>query len=604
MFIPRLSIRPLQFALSCLTLAAAIPSFAQSLSFSQHQFTTGRGPMRLVRGDFNNDGIADLASANDDGSITVLLSNGDGTFRRIDTAAGKQLSDLAVADFNRDGKPDMVVINHVSSNVSNVVVVLGNGDGTFRTPFALSGAGSNPVAVSTGDIDGDGNPDIVALWATTEINSGGNTIANNHLTILYGNGSGGFSRTQTLDHIGHIPASYESGYFINHIAVGDLNGDGHVDIAFTECCGGSDVELGATGYVRNNGGGSFTNVDLGTFAIANDLSISDINQDGYADYLLPYFGCHTPCYGTDIFYNPAHGTSRTAFLPDAYPFPSDFSAPYSASAADFNNDGLKDVVVSANAAPFAAPYNWFGVSVTTQNADGTFNTPTAVMATPGALYSLVTGDFNKDGRMDFAAVDQLGYVYVFLNTTSGIATCSLPAGRPAIHVCMPADGSTVANPVRFLATPRSPTAISGMKVYVDSSSALTTADDRVSAQLTLPLGKHTITAKAWNEAGPFSTNFPVTVISGASCTATANRSVHICSPTNGVTVSSPVNISAAADSTTLKALQVYIDGTLRTSVSTSSINQNYSLALGAHNIVVKGWDTTGSFSSAVTITVR
>ncbi len=593
----------ISFSLCCILLFLfETPGF--SLSFSQHQLTTGRGPMRLVRADFNNDGVADLATADDDGSITVLLGNGDGTFRRIDTIAGTRLSDIAVADFNRDGKPDLVVLNHPTSSTASVLVLLGNGDGTFRAPLLLTGAGSTSTAIAAGDLDGDGNPDVVALSATTETNSGGNTIANNHLTILYGNGAGTFTRTQTLDHIGHVPESYEGGYNVNHISVADLNGDNRADIAFTECCGGADVELGAFGYVRNNGGGSFTNVDLGTFAIANDLSLSDINQDGYLDYLLPYFGCHTPCYGTDIVYNPAHGTSHTAFLPDAYPFPSDYSAPYSAAAADFDNDGRKDVTVSANAAPFTAPYNWYGVSVATQNANGTFNTPTAVIATSGALYSLVTGDFNKDGRMDFAAVDHLGYVYLFLNTTSGIKTCSLPSANSTIHVCLPTGGSTVTNPVHFLATARSATAISGMRVYVDSSSAFTTGDDRISTQLTLPVGKHTITVKAWNKVGPFNASFPITISGGTSCTATANRTVHICSPAGGSTLSNPVTVSASALSTTFKALQVYIDGTLRANVSTPSINQPYSLAAGTHNIVVKGWDSSGAFNSSVTVTVH
>ncbi len=589
--------------LSCILLFLfETPGFA--LSFSQHQLTTGRGPMRLVRADFNNDGVADMATANDDGTVTILLGNGDGTFRRLDTTAGTALSDIVVADFNRDGKPDLVVLNHSSSTSSAVIVLLGNGDGTFRAPIHLTGGGITSKALAAGDLDGDGNPDVVALSATTESNSGGNAVANNHLTILYGNGAGAFTRTQTLDHIGHVPESFEGGYFVNHIAIADLNGDNRADIAFTECCGGADVELGALGYVRNNGGGSFANVDLGTFAIANDLSLSDINQDGYLDYLLPYFGCHSPCYGTDVVYNPAHGTSRTTFLPDAYPFPSDYSAPYSATAADFDNDGRKDVVVSANASPFTPPYNWYGVSVTTQNADGAFNTPTAVMATPGGLYSLVTGDFNRDGRMDFAAVDRLGYVYLFLNTTTGIATCSLPSANSTIHACLPASGSTVANPVYFLATPRSTTTISGMKVYVDSTSAFTTGDDRISTRLTLPVGKHTITVKAWNKAGPFSATFPLIVSGGTSCTANGNRTVHICSPIGGSTLSGPVTVSATAASTTFKALQVYIDGTLRTNVSTRTINQAYSLTAGTHSIVAKGWDNTGAFSSSVTVTVH
>jgi hypothetical protein len=89
---------------------------------------TGYFPQSIVAGDFNGDGIPDLATAND-GGVSVLAGNGDGTFTTptVNAPSGVELSALAVADFNGDGKLDLAL----TTSEDSVWILLGNGDGTF-----------------------------------------------------------------------------------------------------------------------------------------------------------------------------------------------------------------------------------------------------------------------------------------------------------------------------------------------------------------------------------------------------------------------------------------------------------------------------------------
>jgi len=123
-------------------------------------------------GDFNGDGIPDLAVANVTGSVgvTILLGNGDGTFRAASAiqATGSQPASIAVGDFNGDGIPDLAVVNTGSDTVT---ILLGNGDGTFTHSSNSPETGDFPSFVAIGDFNGDGIPDLaVANW-------GGNTVS-------------------------------------------------------------------------------------------------------------------------------------------------------------------------------------------------------------------------------------------------------------------------------------------------------------------------------------------------------------------------------------------------------------------------------------------
>src|SRR5688500_11533638 len=141
------------------------------LSFSPAtSFPVGSSPQAVVTADFNNDGRLDLATANvdhnngDAGTVSVLLGNSDGSLQPARTSAtGLFPISVAAGDFNADGKPDLATANWDGGGVgeygtSAVNILLGNGDGTFAAPVALSigQAWAYPWSVATGDLNADG----------------------------------------------------------------------------------------------------------------------------------------------------------------------------------------------------------------------------------------------------------------------------------------------------------------------------------------------------------------------------------------------------------------------------------------------------------------
>ncbi|MGA2136269.1 MAG: VCBS repeat-containing protein [Bryobacteraceae bacterium] len=132
-------------------------------------FATGSEPEFIAAGDLNGDGKLDLAIANagdEADSVTVLFGKGDGTFEPAVTLAtgGIESAGIAIADFNGDSKPDIVVANFGSATVS---VFLGNGAGTFQaaitSPVGLSEFASGPWSLAAGDFNGDGKTDVAVI---------------------------------------------------------------------------------------------------------------------------------------------------------------------------------------------------------------------------------------------------------------------------------------------------------------------------------------------------------------------------------------------------------------------------------------------------------
>src|SRR5207302_779787 len=180
-------------------------------------YCAGAGPRSVAVGDFNKDGKTDLIVANwFSHHVSMLLGKGDGTFQSaVNYTAGSSPVSVSVADFNGDGKPDLAVANQNSTNSSgsgNVSVLLGRGDGTFQTSVNY-GVGTNPVSIAAADFNGDGKPDLVVANGGTPgslppLEGGGTGIPSDFgsVSILSGNGDGTF-QTAVNFRAGNFPVS-------------------------------------------------------------------------------------------------------------------------------------------------------------------------------------------------------------------------------------------------------------------------------------------------------------------------------------------------------------------------------------------------------------
>lgn len=149
------------------------------------------GPKALKAGDFNLDGHADIALVNDTGGrVAILLGNGTGGLSLLASyAAGVQPRELVVVDLDGNGTSDLVVAGGRGSDY--VSRFFGNGDGTFRDRADFR-TGPRPNSVDAADFDLDGLPDVaVANWSLDDP-----SLAT--LSVLYGDGAGGFPRKRDL----------------------------------------------------------------------------------------------------------------------------------------------------------------------------------------------------------------------------------------------------------------------------------------------------------------------------------------------------------------------------------------------------------------------
>ena len=160
---------------------------------AQMTFAAGTFPSAIVAGDFNRDGKMDLAVANGiDHDASVLLGNGNGTFQpQLTFAAGSNDISIAAGDIDGDGKTDLVVGNNYFAGQGNVSVLLGNGNGTFGAQQTIA-AGAGPTSVALTDLNNDGKLDIAVS------NSGNSEGVGSSASVLLGNGNGTFAAQQTF----------------------------------------------------------------------------------------------------------------------------------------------------------------------------------------------------------------------------------------------------------------------------------------------------------------------------------------------------------------------------------------------------------------------
>jgi hypothetical protein len=307
----------------------------------------------MVSGDFNRDGNLDLI-ASEGGAFSVFLGKGNGTFNRKASYLSPTPGGLVVGDFDGDGKLDMVGVFNAHKGIE---VLLGNGDGTFRTGETYV-AGSLPVGVAAGDFNEDGKLDLIVA---NYDNGSGSTVS-----YLAGNGDGTFQP--------QVPLNVALGP--STILVGDFNNDGHLDMAV------GSLTAGTVLVVAGNGDGTFQTA-ISTFlgdSAGMAMVAADFNGDGKLDLAVTGL--------VDAVWILLGDGDGTFALPVQSALPS-----YTGGLAvgDFNGDGKIDLAV------FTTP-SYAAISILKGSGDGTFQSPQSWPA-PGSG-NLVVGDFNNDGRLD------------------------------------------------------------------------------------------------------------------------------------------------------------------------------------------------------------
>ena len=405
----------------------------------------------VVSGDFNNDGIKDLAVvATNPGTITLMLlqGNGDGTFTYQNTItinhSQEQATDFKVADLNGDGKPDLVLTSTGSGSpgfystyvflwngnfsfsqsaitglggcphaaalviadfnhdmrpdlaVSNgacglheIDVMLGNGDGTFQPPVGYSTDVGAPNSIAAGDFNGDGNIDLVSV----------NNLGGTPLNTFLGNGDGTFG----------TPIDTPSVYDPNYVAVGDFNGDGKDDVIV------SSDQL--DGVQLSKGNGTFAPpVQYAVLSEPTRIYVVDLNGDKRPDWVSITHGSEQFCVALGT------GTGGFSAAIDSWSTPDDAGSTVAIVAADFNQDGNLDY------ATVGPDGSYPGINISMGDGAGHFDVPVHYTAgnNPNAL---VAGKFNKDKYPDIAVLDQSdGMVTVLLNNGDG--TLGTPESYP------------------------------------------------------------------------------------------------------------------------------------------------------------------------------
>jgi hypothetical protein len=470
-------------------------------------YNTAQGPEGLAVGDLRGNGRLDIVTANTSApsSVSVLLGNGDGTFRpAVDFATGGIGTQfVALGQLGRGGTLDIITANPGSGTVS---VLLGNGDGTFK-PAVQYGVGlhERPIAVAVGDFTGDGIPDLVTVNVPQAKDEGHNSFSllvgkpngtfQTAVTTLLPNGpsslaAGDFTgngilsiavgtRGGVLVLLGNGNGTFQAPVFyaasptsvVSSIAVSDLAGTGRLDLATANP--GTDT----VSVLLGNGNGTFaaaTNytvggqgplaVAAGRFRPGGPLDLVTDDVDSNSMSVLPgvgngTFGTAAQYFAADVPFAVATGdfagrgiddivvtnNSQGSSLMGAVsvllnrgngtfaPLPIQFNQPLVEGVAtgDLRGNGVQDLVTANEAAG--------SVSVYLGNGDGTFGAPNTFQAGPGPL-EVVVGDFNGDGHLDLVVTEASGSTFVDLLLGNGDGTfqapIQIPVGAEALSIAV------------------------------------------------------------------------------------------------------------------------------------------------------------------------
>jgi hypothetical protein len=397
------------------------------------QYVVGPVASFVVVGDFNGDGKADLATANsDNGSVSIALGNGDGTFQpavtyTFESSFVQHIPFLAIADLNGDGRADLVATN-VTAN--SLMVLLGNGDGTFQGPSTVSVGFVQQTQPAVGDFNGDGKADLAI--ANTD---GGN------VSVLLGNGDGTFLPPVSYS----APSPLATG-------TGDFNGDGKADLVVTNSAAGSVSVLLGNGdgtfqtpvsYNVNAANsksvvvGSFRGDGLSDLAVANDSGSNVGVLHGLRAQAITFGPLGGVSFGAAPF---TIGASATSLLPVSFASTTPSVCPVSGNTVTILSAGTCSVTASqAGNAVYAAAASVIQSFIVAQLAQ------TIAFGAPG-------NHLFGDAPFTIGATASSGLAVGFTSTTPSVCTASgntvtlVAAGTCSILASQPGNVNYLAAP--------------------------------------------------------------------------------------------------------------------------------------------------------------
>ncbi len=341
-------------------------------------------PRDLVKGDFNEDGIADIAICNTVGNlVTIYLGQGNGKFSKTSTnySTGNFPIQIMTIDYNKDSNLDLVTYNQTGSSVT---VLTGAGDGSFSVLANIPVTSTISGRMTTADFNNDTNPDLIVSGYTSNL-----------FNFLAGTGSG-FSPSVTTATSGNIL----------EVKAADFNGDGNQDFV-------ADLNsLSQLVVFFGDGTGSFTAGTPYTSA-GSFFLIADINNDAKPD-VIAY---DNSVLGSDFFINDGTGAFvGSSIVTSLGGFPWGYE--------DMDGDGSKDLVLGSQNPGSSQPGQ---ILIYKGSATGLTNTVLINKQFSGGI-RLVIEDVNVDGKPDIIAISNNlyeDYLGTLINT-SGPVACSPP----------------------------------------------------------------------------------------------------------------------------------------------------------------------------------
>lgn len=339
-----------------------ITEMAKSLSSGQigSTFKVGTNPGALVLTDLNRDGYPDVAVLNvtAPSSVGILLGQKNGLFGSMSTISGICTGPNFIASgvFTSSGYTDLIVVCSGSGKYS---MLISNGNGTFQSPINYS-TGANettPMSVAVADFDKDGKLDVAFA-----------TIGGVNVGVHYGNGDGTFAAN---------PVEIPVGQGASNVVAFDINRDGYPDLAVANSGDGTIT------VILNNGGGSRAFTSQGPLQAGGgpvQLVTGDFNSDGWTD-LACVNNTDSNVY---IYLNLAGVLTQNYIAPTG-------SSPTSLAAGDFNGDGKKDLIVTNSGDNT--------VLLLIGQGDGTFASGSTINVETNPVF-IAAGDVDKDGHLD------------------------------------------------------------------------------------------------------------------------------------------------------------------------------------------------------------